>query len=226
MEFMMKRACPADELLADYLEGRLSEKKASDIERHLSSCDICLEELAVANSLLLGGHLTELESVPAEVTESAVHLICSQDWLVFKFLPERIERSLKELPTKIFDLLNHKSWGELQPQPVRGPKRKVGKDFVLLKKTFQDIDTEIEIEKIGDNMARIRVRILADDAVSQIIRVTLKKEDREIASYLAERSFVLFDDIPFDHYSLTFARDGSMLGIYHFEIKETQSGRK
>lgn len=222
----MKRACPAVETLADYLEGRLSEKKGSQVERHLSSCDICLEELAVANSLLLGSHLTELESVPAEVTEAAVHSICSQDWLVSETLPEKVERSLKELPTKISDFLNHKSCGELQPQPVRGPKRKVGRDFILLKKTFQDVNTEIEIEKIGDNKTRIRVRILADDAASQTIRVTLKKGDREIASYLAERSYVLFEDIPFGHYSLTLARDGSLLGIYHFEIKETQSGRK
>jgi len=222
----MKRACPTDEMLADYLEGRLSEKKGSEMERHLSDCDICLEELAVANSLLLGGYLPELESVPTEVTEAAVRLVRSQDWLLSESLPERIERSLRDLPTKISDILNHKNWGEFQPQPVRGPKRKVAKDFVLLKKTFQDVETEIEIEKIGDNKAHIRVRILADDAASKTIRVTLKKGEREIASYLAESAYVLFEDITFGHYSLTLARDGSILGIYHFEIKETQSGRK
>ena len=222
----MKRACPAVETLADYLEGRLSEKKGSEMERHLSDCDICLEQLAVANSLLLDGHLSELESVPTEVTEAAVRLVRSQDWLLSESLPEKIERSLKDLPTKISDFLNHKSWGELQPQPVRGPKRKMTKDFVLLKKTFQDVETEIEIEKIGDNKAHIRLRILADDAANQAIRVTLKKGEREIASYLAESTYVLFEDIPFGHYSLALARDGIMLGIYHFEIKETQSGRK
>lgn len=222
----MKRACPADEMLADYLEGRLSEKEGSEMERHLSDCDICLEELAVTNSLLLGGHLTELESVPTEVTEAAVLLVRSQDSLVSESLSERIERSLKDLPSKISDFFNHKSWGELQPQPVRGPKRKVAKDLVLLKKTFQDVETEIEIEKMGDNKAHIRVRILAGDAARQTIRVSLKKGEREIASYLAESAFVLFEDIPFGHYSLTLARDGLILGIYHFEIKETQSGRK
>lgn len=222
----MKRACPADEMIADYLEGRLSEKEGSEMERHLSDCDICLEELAVANRLLLGGHLPELESVPTEVTEAAVRLVRSQDWLSSGSLPERIERSLRDLPTKISDFLNHKSWGEWQPQPVRGPKKKAAKDFVLLEKTFQDVKTEIEIEKIGNNKAHIRVRILADDAASQTMRVTLKKGEREIASYLAESAYVLFEDIPFGHYSLTLARDGIILGIYLFEIKETQSGGK
>lgn len=222
----MKRACPTEEMLADYLEDRLSDKKGSEMEKHLSYCDRCLEELALAHSLLQDSHLTELASVPAEVTDAAVRLVLSQDPFVSESLPERIERALKNLPRKISGFLNHRIWGELQPQPVRGPKRKVAKDLVLLKKTYQDVETEIEIEKIGENKAHIRVRLLLDDPTSQTIRVTLKKGDREISSYLAERAHVVFEDIPFGHYSLTIFRDGSTLGIYHFEIKETQSGGK
>jgi len=114
----------------------------------------------------------------------------------------------------------------LQPQPVRGFKRKVAKDLVLLKKTFEDVESEIEIEKVGENKALIRVRLLLADLTSQKIRVTLKKGDREIASHLAEEAYVLFEDIPFGHYSLTFARDGLTLGTYLFEIKETAHDRR
>jgi hypothetical protein len=222
----MMRACPTEEMLADYLEGRLSEKEGSKMERHFAECDTCLEELAVANSLIRGAHLPELESVPTGVTEAATRLVLSQDHFVSGSLPERIERALKDLPTKISEFLDYRTWGELQPQPVRGPKKKVAKDFVLLKKTFQDVETEIEIEKIGDNKAHIRVRILLDDADSQTIRVTLKKGEREIASYLAEHAHALFEDIPFGRYSLSLSRDGLILGMYHFEIKETQGGGK
>lgn len=50
---------------------------------------------------------------------------------------------------------------------------------------------------------------------------------REIASYLVgKRGYVLFDDVPFGHYTLTLARDGEMLGDYLFEIKETRYGKK
>ena len=222
----MKKACPTEEMLADYLENRLSEKQGSEMEKHLSDCDTCLEVVALAQSLLQDRHLTEFASVPAEVTDAAVQLVLSQDPFVSESLPERIEKALKDLPTKISALLNHRTWGELQPQPVRGPKRKVAKDLVLLKKTFQDVRTAIEIEKIGENKAHIRVKLLLDDTISQTVRVTLKKGEREISSYLAERAQVVFEDIPFGRYSLTIARDGSTLGIYHFEIKETQSGGK
>jgi hypothetical protein len=223
---MMKKACPSDEMLADYLQGHLAEKEGSEMEEHLSDCTICLEELVIANSLFQGANLPQLDAVPAEVTEAAVRLMQSLDSAESDSLSEKFERAIKDLPTRISDFLNHKTWAELQPQPVRGFKRKVAKDLVLLKKTFEDVETEIEIEKVGENKALIRVRLLLADLTSQKIRVTLKKGDREIASHLAEEAYVLFEDIPFGHYSLTFARDGLTLGTYLFEIKETAHDRR
>jgi hypothetical protein len=223
---MMKKACPSDEMLADYLQGHLAEKEGSEMEEHLSDCTICLEELVIANSLFQGANLPQLDAVPAEVTEAAVRLMQSLDSAESDSLSEKFERAIKDLPTRISDFLNHKTWAELQPQPVRGFKRKVAKDLVLLKKTFEDVESEIEIEKMGENKALIRVRLLLADLTSQKIRVTLKKGDREIASHLAEEAYVLFEDIPFGHYSLTFARDGLTLGTYLFEIKETAHDRR
>ena len=223
---MMKKACPSDEMLADYLQGHLAEKEGSEMEEHLSDCTICLEELVIANSLFQGADLPQLDAVPAEVTEAAVRLMQSLDSAESDSLSEKFERAIKDLPTRISDFLNHKTWAELQPQPVRGFKRKVAKDLVLLKKTFEDVESEIEIEKVGENKALIRVRLLLADLTSQKIRVTLKKGDREIASHLAEEAYVLFEDIPFGHYSLTFARDGLTLGTYLFEIKETAHDRR
>ena len=222
----MKRACPTDEMLAGYLLGRLAEKEGSEMEKHLSDCTICLEELVIANSLFQGGDLPQLDAVPAEVTETAVRLVQDLDSTVSDSLSEKFERAIKTLPTRISNFLNHKTWAELQPQSIRSSKKIVAKDLVLLKKTFRDIETEIEIEKMGENRAHIRVRLLLADTTNQTIRVTLKKGDREIASHLAEGAHVLFEDIPFGHYSLTFARDGVTLGICQFEIKETNSGRR
>ena len=222
----MEIACPADEIHADYLEGRLSEEERSEMEEHLSDCNACLEVLAVANSLIRGEEQFRLEPVPAKVTDAAGRLVQSQDPQVSEHLSEKIERILKDLSSKVSESFSPKTWGQLQPQPVRGSKRKVPKDLVLLKKTFEDVETEIEIEKVGENKALIRVRLLLADFTSQKVRVTLKKNDREIASHLAEEAYVLFEDIPFGHYSLTFDRDGLTLWTYLFEIKETAHDRR
>jgi hypothetical protein len=185
-----------------------------------------LEELVIANSLFQGGDLPQLDPVPAEITETAVRLIQNLDATVSDSLSEKLERAIKTLPNRISDFLNHTTGAELQPQPIRGSKKILTKNLVLLEKTFKDMETEIEIEKMGENRAHIRVRPLLDDTTSQMIRVTLKKGDREIASHLVEEGQVLFEDIPFGHYSLTFARDGVTLGICQFEIKETNGGRR
>ncbi len=222
----MEIVCPADEILADYLEGRLSEEERSEMEEHLSDCNACLEVFTVANSLIQGEEQFELEPVPAKVTDAAERLLQSEDPQVSEPLQEKIEHTLKDLPTKISEFLSPKTWGQLQPQPVRGYKRKVAKDLVILKKAFEDVESEIEIEKVGENKALIRVRLPLDDLTRQKIRVTLKKGDREIASHLAGEAYVLFEDIPFGHYSLTFTRDGLTLGTCLFEIKETVHDRR
>ncbi len=225
MENVMEKTCPADEILADYVEGRLSEQKNSEMEEHLSYCNVCLEVLAVAAGLVHGEYQLELDPVPAKVTNAAARLVIGEDPLLSESFPAKLERTLRSLPTRISELLNHETWGGFQPQPVRGLKRRVAKDFMLLRKTFQDVKSEIEVEKIGEEKALIRIRLLADDTANQAIRVTLKKGEREIASQLAEGAYVLFEDIPFGRYSLTLAKDGLTLGTYLFEIKETSRDR-
>jgi hypothetical protein len=225
MENIMETTCPADEIVADYIEGRLSEQSASEMEEHFSYCNVCLEVLTLATSLVHGEHQLELEPVPAKVTDAAARFVLSQDPLLSDSLLVRLERTLKSLPTRLSELLNHEAWEGLQPQPVRGFKKKVAEDFILLRKTFQDVKSEIEVEKTGEKKALIRIRLLADHTADQTIRVTLKKGDREIASQLAEGAYVLFEDIPFGRYSLTFAKDGFTLGTYLFEIKETSRDR-
>jgi hypothetical protein len=98
----------------------------------------------------------------------------------------------------------------------------VSRDFVLLTKTFENVESEIELEKTGENKALIRVRVFPDDIAGQQFRVTLKEGDREIASQLAVGDYAIFEDIPFGHYNLSLARDGQTLGTYFFEVKETR----
>ena len=91
---------------------------------------------------------------------------------------------------------------------------------------FKEIETEIEIEKIGAGKAHIRVKFPEAYKPREAIRVTLKKGRREIASYLLDGAYVLFENIPFGHYGISLAENGMNLGTYLFEIKETRHGRR
>jgi len=53
------------------------------------------------------------------------------------------------------------------------------------------------------------------------IRVTLSRAERELFSHLLGGGHVLFEDVTFGHYNLTFSKDGVIMGKYFFEIKDS-----
>jgi hypothetical protein len=224
---MMKKSCPGDEMFADYLEGRLPDGERYKIEEHLSDCEICLQEFIVGKGVIRGGDSHESNSVPSRVTQAAVRLVNNQVLISPGSLMERFKRSIKGLYLRLSGLFSPTPWIQWRLAPIRGSKRVVSKDLIHLRKAFKEIDTEIEIEKTSESKAHIRVKLPKSNTHRKGIRVTLKRGEREISSYLLDGGgSVLFEDIPFGHYGLTFSRDGVKLGTYLFEIKETLYGRR
>lgn len=222
----MKIPCTDEERLADYLEGRLSEEDRPQIEEHLSDCQTCLEGILVINGLVRDKGRFELDPVPAKVTEAAVHLVTSESAISSGSLIEKLKRSVKNLGSRISDVLWLRPWGRWRLAPIRGSKTAVSEDLVCLRVPFKEIGAEIEIEKTRDNKAHIRVKLPEANKSRKALRVTLKKGEREIASHLLDGAYVLFEDIPFGHYSISLAEDDVSLGTYLFEIKETCHGKR
>ena len=220
MEIIMEMSCPDEERLVDYCEGRLSEEERSQLEAHLSECTDCLEAFVVAKNMRADMNRFGLESVPKSVTEAAVKLVLRQR-AESPGIVERLGRSVKEMSSRLTDTLRG-PWGTLQPVAVRGPETREAEDVVRHRVSLEGIEMEIEVEKAGDDRAHIRVKTAKARRRHKGIRVTLKKGDKEIASYRLEGAYVLFEDIPFGHYGISLAEDGAHLGTYHFEIKDTR----
>lgn len=220
----MKNLCHNEEMLADYLEGRLSDNARSQMENHLSICENCLQELMIGKDLILGGDQNGLAGVPDEVTESAVRRLSSLNLITSSFSKERLTGLLDRFYLTVSNLFNMSAWRELHLAPVRSSKKVISKDLMYLKKSFQEINTEIEIEKTGDHNSCIRVRVSNN---IKGVRVTLlQKNEREISSQLLNGNDAVFEEIPFGHYRLVFTRDGLKVGIYRFVTKETSYGRR
>jgi len=220
----MKTKCPNDEILGDYMEGSLSDEGRLELEKHLGDCDLCLEGIMVARKLVRGGDPLELEPVPDRVTRAAVRLVSNRKPSGWNFLKEEMIRSVSHAHEWISNQLN--TWKQPELSPIRSTRQIISKDLVQIRKMFEEIDTEIEIEKTGEDYSHIRVTLIGNINGEQGVRVTLKTGDREVSSHLLDGGRVVFEDIPFGHYSLVFGRDGSGLGTYHFEIKETPHGRR
>ena len=222
----MRQLCPNDERLIDYIEGRLSEEDRTDLEIHLSVCEMCLEELVITNDIVARKDIHELEQPPAEVTDAAVNLVVGRSPSASSVLIDSVNKFFSKLGSYIANPIRVWPWGRWNPAPLRGVKVAASEDYVCLEVSFKDLKTEIEIEKTGNNKANIRLKLKQPLKNPKSLRVTLKNGERELASYLLDGTYVFFEDIPFGHYSISLAEDNVTIGTYSFEIKESYHGGK
>lgn len=217
MELTAKKSCPGEEMIADYLEDRLSAEDKEAVDAHLSECELCLEELVIAGKAMKD--TAEAPAVPLGVTEAAVRLVAKQT-------TGAAEKSLKEsiatYMEKVSDYVRYSLPWRWQHATIRSAKVESAPDLVVIRKVFKEIEAEIEIEKTGEDKAHIRVK--AGGREKNGMRVTLKKGEREISSQLLSGDHVLFEDISFGRYEIVFSTNGSELGTYTFEIRESRHG--
>jgi hypothetical protein len=109
-------------------------------------------------------------------------------------------------------------------EPIRGNRRMIAADLMILNKTFSDFETEISVNKIGHRLANICVTVTKANPEKSPVRVSLMSDEREVASYPMRTGNAHFESIPFGHYALTFTRNGVLIGRYPFQIKETGNG--
>jgi hypothetical protein len=217
MESMAKKLCPDEEIIADYLEGRLSAENKEALDVHLSECERCLEELMTVRKALRVQ--ADWEAVPSSVTEGAVRLVTRQTAGVAE---KGLKESIAACAEKISDFFRYSFPWRWQQATIRSSKIAAAPDLAIVRKVFKEIEAEIEIEKTGEDKAQIRVRV--GEREKNGIRVTLKKGEREISSQLLSAGYALFEDIPFGRYEIVFSTNGSELGSYTFEIRESRHG--
>jgi hypothetical protein len=216
----MRTLCPDEERISDYLEGRLNDNDRADIEEHLSGCETCRQEFIIGKGLVRGGGL-ETDPVPEEVTQSALRILIRRGLIPGRPFNERCAQFLSEMCSRLDYLIRQILWGRWGLATIRGPRRVISEDLVHIKKRFIDLEADIEIEKAGDSMAHIRVKLEGSNSAKEAVRVTLQRGKREVSSCLTDkRGHVLFEDMPFGSYNLIFKRDNKALGNYHFKIKE------
>lgn len=220
----MQHDCLANEIIADYLEGRLDARRRETVETHLSQCAACLDDVLTARRVFRRRSAECMRAVPPAVTQRAIDELqhyAEGSW--WDSLMGRV-KALSLQGTRWLHRIGYPFHDALAP--VRGNTVKVSDGLVLLAQSFSGLDTEIEIEKLDARQASVKVSVFGTDTKDQPVRVSLVENEREIASYLVGRQAAFFDAVPFGHYTLIYTRNGANLGKYDFAIKETAHGRK
>ena len=217
MEFVAKKSCLDEEIIAGCLEGRLSAEDKDAVDAHLLECELCLEEVWIAGKAIRGA--VESPAVPSGVTETAVRLVAGR---TMRVAGKGLKESVAAYAEKISDYFRYSLPRRWQQATIRSSRIATAPDLVKIRKIFKEIEAEIEIEKTGTEEAHIRVK--ATGKGQNGIRITLKKREREVASQLLSGGYALFEDIPFGRYEIVFSTNGSELGTYTFEIRESRHG--
>lgn len=214
----MTGSCPNEEMLSDYIEGRLDREQKAGIEKHLSDCETCFQAFIISGSIVRGGDIPDLEPVPERVTRNAVNIIKNQ----CKNIPGSPVNSPFKLVSHFWSslstFLQGNSWGRYCLSRVRSSGKTAGNHFFRIRKSFDNLNVEIEIDRIGNSRANVKV-FTVDRLLKKGIRVTLKTGDREISSQLIDNGYVVFEDLIFDHYKLVFSDNNDIYGTYSFKIK-------
>lgn len=203
----MKSTCMEIDVLAGYIEGRLSDKDRDRIEEHLSECDTCLEELVIADTLLKNHDLIECEPVSEEVALSALKGL-------------NIPKELKKFYAWITKVLVPDSAWQSAFATVRKSDAASSVDYISIKKDMNDLHVEMYIEKTEDDKAMVRVRVHKDNISARNVRLTLIRQGGVIVSRFLKEDYVLFEELPFGSYRFVVEQDALEKGEYLFKINE------
>jgi hypothetical protein len=220
LEENMKRDCEYETWLPDYTEGTLDESRADALEAHLVECPVCIETATLLAALARQDEGSALDPVPPELTLS----------ILSSLLPGakggrgpmgELGRKAQAAGHLAFDALSALFKRPWQLSPARGPESIDDGALVRVKKVFKGTLVEIDIEKTGPGTALLRILLPNPSAGWRNARVTLKRGRREIGSYPLDEGYVVIEDVDFGRYNLLFSSNGTELGRYHFQIRET-----
>jgi hypothetical protein len=153
--------------------------------------------------------------IPAGVTERAVEAVRKIDR---EGLGARLIRTARSALEKGHRVRERLSWVPApSPVTVRGDGDASYTDIIRREKHIGALQLIIEIENKGGSEASVRITS-ESEAPAGSVRVTLLRNDREIASGSPGKRPVVFDAISPDAYVLVFSGPGGACGEYAFEI--------
>jgi len=210
-------SCPEEEAMVDYVHGKLSQREKEKLERHLFSCESCLDQMMICNQFLEEEGQKE-ENVPASVLDRAIRLFPVKKK---KSVIENGKRFLVEILGKGKEVLDTLYPVSLLPVTVRGKRGGVSSHIISFDRRFEKVIVKVEIERMAKGFSQMKVRV-ADLKTSRPLsrlRVTLQKEEEEVASYLTENGKVLFDRLPFGRYKIDIQDRSTVLAELSIKIR-------
>lgn len=210
-----KKRCFSEFELGAYMEGRLSQEERDALDERLAACTSCWNEFVAINRAIIQKDELADENVPEYLITRAVGMFPEKHGL-FDLVVNIVKDSVK--------LLSCSEGFHLSPPlpaaAVRGSKA-MRPEMIVLKKSFQEIDVELDIEKVAGDQCNIRVAVndVKAKVLTDTLRVELISKGRELVSSLIEDGETVMEDIGTGHYVIKIHKKGKVFGEIALKIK-------
>ncbi len=198
------------------LENKLPKEDSMRIKKHILSCNVCAEKLALQIKL---GNVVD-EEVPLELMDKVKQA-------VYKNIGVYVLEILLKLKDNIFEVLNVTGdivvGQELLPAAVlRSRNISNFKDEIIIFKDFKDIRAEIKIENKAGKAFDLTAIIKKKDTqeVLKDLRISLFREGAELESLLTESGKVTFSHISYGNYVVEIVSLSEKVASIVIDIKQ------
>jgi hypothetical protein len=189
---------PDEEVLACFLEGRLSDEEKEKLQGHLLKCDACIEKVVLAIST----EGLEAVEVPQELLGRIRGRLSEGAGCVFWEIVLRFREKMVEVFNTTGDILVGQ---ELMPVALlRSRSIKDFKDEVTILKDVKDIRIEAKVENKGGGIFNLSLtaKEKSTHKVIKDLRVTLIRDEVELESCIADSGSVSFEHVLLGKYTV------------------------
>jgi len=209
------KKCFSEIELGAFLEGKLSDEEKDALELRVHKCKTCWEEFISITGIVTQEDKTGTVDIPEHLIAKAVSMFPEKQ-CIFDIVIHLIKDSLALISST-------DSFLPAAPAVTASLRNKdvERSEIIVLKKSFDDIDIELDIEKtVGDHC---NIKVAVDDIKTKILMNTLRlelvSEGRELVSNLLENGETTLEDIGTGQYTIVIHRNDKVFGEITLQIK-------
>jgi len=209
------KKCLTDYEIGAYIDGKLPDFEKEAIENNLFACKECWEDFVTIKQAVIHGDDELSEEMPASLMQKAINMYPESQNSLVNIIVGLVKDSIQVIKYS-------EGFNIFVPMPAGGLRSGITEhpSMVVIKKSFNEIEVELDIEKTGSNMCNIKVAV--DDVIKKRSvnpwRVELISNGRELVSNLLENGETLLEDIGTGHYTIEIYKKGKIFGEISLKI--------
>lgn len=204
----IKKGCPAEEALSEYIENHLNANEKEKVEKHLALCSDC--RAVVENIVKLRDEepIRSESLIKAKIGEVSESLKISLNWI-------QGHLGLKDTNAQSLPF-----WSALNPVLVRGENQSGTLGLPPFSKVFKEFKIFVRIKEEEEGKCEIKCQIssLSKQAISPRIRADLVQAERTLSSYPLQDDSFLFQGIEPGKYEIKIREDERQLAHLSIDV--------